>query len=112
MAIKELVGLPEIQDARRRLDGIAVNTPLDRSRALSEYAGGPVLIKCENLQRTGSFKIRGAYNRVALLSPEQRQDGVVAASAGNHAQGVALAANAILPNSSPGVGDCFSEERL
>ncbi|MDQ3532516.1 MAG: threonine ammonia-lyase [Actinomycetota bacterium] len=93
MAIKELVGLPEIQDARRRLDGIAVNTPLDRSRALSEYAGGPVLIKCENLQRTGSFKIRGAYNRVALLSPEQRQDGVVAASAGNHAQGVALAAS-------------------
>ena len=92
MATKELVGLPEIQDARRRLEGIAVNTPLDRSRALSEYVGGPVLIKCENLQRTGSFKIRGAYNRLSLLTPEQRQGGVVAASAGNHGQGVALAA--------------------
>ncbi|MBA2273540.1 MAG: threonine ammonia-lyase [Actinobacteria bacterium] len=93
MATKELVGLPEIQEARRRLDGIAVNTPLDRSRALSEYVGGPVLIKCENLQRTGSFKIRGAYNRLSLLTPEQRECGVVAASAGNHAQGVALAAS-------------------
>ncbi|MDQ3753023.1 MAG: threonine ammonia-lyase [Actinomycetota bacterium] len=92
MTTKELVGLPEIQDARRRLEGIAVNTPLDRSRALSEYVGGQVLIKCENLQRTGSFKIRGAYNRLALLTPEQRRGGVVAASAGNHAQGVALAA--------------------
>ncbi|MBA3349181.1 MAG: pyridoxal-phosphate dependent enzyme, partial [Actinobacteria bacterium] len=72
MTIRELVGLLEIQDARRRLDGIAVNTPLDRSRALSEFVGGPVFIKCENLQRTGSFKIRGAYNRLALLSPKQR----------------------------------------
>ena len=62
------------------------------SRALSELCGGPVLLKCENLQRTGSFKIRGAYTRIARLDAGQRARGVVAASAGNHAQGVALAA--------------------
>jgi threonine dehydratase len=62
------------------------------SRALSEMCGGPVWLKCENLQRTGSFKIRGAYTRLARLDDEQRSRGVVAASAGNHAQGVALAA--------------------
>lgn len=90
---ESLVGLPEIEDARKRLQGVAVQTPLDRSRALSDHVGGPVFIKCENLQRTGSFKIRGAYNRISRLSPEERAAGVVAASAGNHAQGVALAAS-------------------
>jgi threonine dehydratase len=88
-----LVGLDEITDARRLLGGVAVQTPLDRSRALSDHVGGPVFIKCENLQRTGSFKIRGAYNRIARLSDQEREAGVVAASAGNHAQGVALAAS-------------------
>ncbi len=92
MTTQTLVGLAEIEDARRRLEGVAVRTPLDRSRALSEHVGGPVFIKCENLQRTGSFKIRGAYNRISRLSAEQCSAGVVAASAGNHAQGVALAA--------------------
>ena len=87
-----LVGLEEIQDARRLLEGVAVRTPLDRSRSLSEAAGREVFIKCENLQRTGSFKIRGAYNRIARLTPEEKEAGGVAASAGNHAQGVALAA--------------------
>ncbi|MEA2451451.1 MAG: threonine dehydratase [Actinomycetota bacterium] len=87
-----LVGLEEIEDARRLLEGVAVKTPLDRSRSLSDVVGGEVLIKCENLQRTGSFKIRGAYNRIARLSDEEKKAGVVAASAGNHAQGVALAA--------------------
>jgi threonine dehydratase len=87
-----LVGLPEIEAARVRLDGIARTTPMEGSRALSERVGGPVWLKCENLQRTGSFKIRGAYVRIALLTDEQRSRGVVAASAGNHAQGVALAA--------------------
>ena len=67
-------------------------TPVAGSRALSELCGGPVWLKCENLQRTGSFKIRGAYTRIARLDAEQRARGVVAASAGNHAQGVALAA--------------------
>ena len=74
------------------LDGIAVVTPMDESRWLSALCGGQVSLKCENLQRTGSFKARGAYTRMARLSPEERAHGVVAASAGNHAQGVALAA--------------------
>jgi threonine dehydratase len=88
-----LVGLAEIEAARRRLEGVAVTTPLDRSRALSDQVGGPIFIKCENLQRTGSFKIRGAYNRIVRLGDAERAAGVVAASAGNHAQGVALAAS-------------------
>jgi threonine dehydratase len=87
-----LVDLASITRARRILDGIAFVTPLEYSRALSDLVGGPVYLKCENLQRTGSFKIRGAYVRMSLLSPQERQRGVVAASAGNHAQGVALAA--------------------
>jgi threonine dehydratase len=95
MAKTQLVGLPEIEDARRVLEGVAVETPLDRSRALSEHAGGDVFIKCENLQRTGSFKIRGAYNRISRLDESERAAGVVAASAGNHAQGVALAATLV-----------------
>jgi threonine dehydratase len=88
-----LVGLDEIEDARRRLEGVAVRTPLDRSRALSAAVDGEVFVKCENLQRTGSFKIRGAFNRISRLSDDERRAGVVAASAGNHAQGVALAAS-------------------
>src|SRR5665809_70804 len=89
----ELVSLADIEDARQRLATVAVRTPLDRSRALSDLIGGEVFIKCENLQRTGSFKIRGAYNRISRLSPEESEGGVVAASAGNHAQGTALAAS-------------------
>ena len=89
----ELVGLDDVRAARERLSGVAVQTPLDRSRALSSICGNEVFVKCENLQRTGSFKIRGAYNRIIQLGPEERAAGVVAASAGNHAQGVALAAS-------------------
>ena len=89
----DFVSLSDIEDARNRLRGVAVSTPLDRSRALSNHAGGEVFIKCENLQRTGSFKIRGAYNRISRLDDSAKQRGVVAASAGNHAQGVALAAS-------------------
>jgi len=89
----ELVSLADIEDARQRLAAVAVRTPLDRSRALSDLIGGEVFIKCENLQRTGSFKIRGAYNRISRLSPDESKGGVVAASAGNHAQGTALAAS-------------------
>lgn len=86
------VGLADIQAAREVLDGVIINTPMEESRWLSAHAGGPVHLKCENLQRTGSFKARGAYVRISRLSPEERAHGVVAASAGNHAQGVALAA--------------------
>ncbi|HEU5033880.1 MAG TPA: threonine ammonia-lyase [Mycobacteriales bacterium] len=87
-----VVGLAEIEAARQVLGDVARRTPVEGSRPLEELVGGPVLLKCENLQRTGSFKIRGAYVRIARLTDEQRQAGVVAASAGNHAQGVALAA--------------------
>jgi len=87
-----LVGLADVEAARDLLVDIARTTPLERSRALAERVGGPVWLKCENLQRTGSFKIRGAYVRIARLSDAERERGVVAASAGNHAQGVALAA--------------------
>ena len=86
------VGRADVEAARALLAGVVTTTPLAGSRALSELCGGPVVLKCENLQRTGSFKIRGAYTRIARLDAAQRARGVVAASAGNHAQGVALAA--------------------
>src|SRR3954454_19992828 len=82
----------DIEAAREVLGDVARLTPVETSRPLSERVGGPVALKCENLQRTGSFKIRGAYVRIARLTPDERGHGVVAASAGNHAQGVALAA--------------------
>src|SRR3954468_21423796 len=84
--------LADIEEAREALRGVSLTTPMEESRWLSALAGGPVLIKAENLQRTGSFKIRGAYLRMSRLSEEEKANGVVAASAGNHAQGVALAA--------------------
>ncbi|HVF20352.1 MAG TPA: threonine ammonia-lyase, partial [Mycobacteriales bacterium] len=87
-----LVTLEDIRAARDLLRDVAVVTPVEGSRPLSKKVGGDVLLKCENLQRTGSFKIRGAYVRIARLTDEERSRGVVAASAGNHAQGVALAA--------------------
>ena len=86
------VTLADIEAAATLLEGIAIPTPMEESRWLQALVGGPVLLKCENLQRTGSFKIRGGYVRLSRLSPEERARGVVAASAGNHAQGVALAA--------------------
>ncbi len=84
--------LTEIETARETVSAVIDVTPMESSRYLSELLGSPVHLKCENLQRTGSYKIRGAYNRLAQLSPEERARGVVAASAGNHAQGVAFAA--------------------
>src|SRR4051795_4410173 len=84
--------LADIETAREVLRGVSIYTPMEESRWLSSVAGGPVLIKAENLQRTGSFKIRGAYLRMSRLSEDEKAHGVVAASAGNHAQGVALAA--------------------
>jgi threonine dehydratase len=86
------VTLDDVYAARDVLQGIVRPTPLEYSRALSERVGGPVHLKCENLQRAGSFKIRGAYTRMSRLSADEQARGVVAASAGNHAQGVALAA--------------------
>ncbi len=84
--------IDDIQGARDALRGVSIYTPMEGARWLSTLAGGPVKLKAENLQRTGSFKIRGAYLRMSRLSAEEKATGVVAASAGNHAQGVALAA--------------------
>jgi threonine dehydratase len=86
------VTLEDVRAAARLLDGVITRTPVQSSRALSEIAGAPVVLKCENLQRAGSFKVRGAYTRMSRLSDAEKAAGVVAASAGNHAQGVALAA--------------------
>ncbi|HWV26952.1 MAG TPA: threonine ammonia-lyase [Aeromicrobium sp.] len=85
--------LSDVRAARELLTGVIEPTPLSHSRWLSGRAGVKVHVKAENLQRAGSFKIRGAYTRIARLSDEERSRGVVAASAGNHAQGVALAAS-------------------
>lgn len=86
------VTLADIETAREFLRGVIIETPMQGSRELSAMAGGPVRLKLENLQRTGSFKTRGAYLRLSRLSEAERAAGVVAASAGNHAQGVALSA--------------------
>lgn len=86
------VGIDDVRAARDELRDVVLRTPVEESTYASDLVGGRVVLKCEHLQRTGSFKIRGAYLRIARLSDEQRSAGVVAASAGNHAQGVALGA--------------------
>jgi threonine dehydratase len=98
----------DVVAARELLRDVISPTPLLYSRVLSERLGGPVYLKCENLQRTGSFKVRGAYVRIARLSAAERARGVVAASAGNHAQGVAFAsgllgtrATVVMPSRAP-----------
>jgi threonine dehydratase len=89
------ITLDDVRGAHKMLSGIARVTAMESSRHLSRLVGSPVHLKCENLQRTGSFKVRGAYIRIAGLTQEERAAGVVAASAGNHAQGVALAASSL-----------------
>jgi threonine dehydratase len=103
-----LVSLADVEAAREILDGVVRRTPLEGCRVLSASCGGPVFFKCENLQRAGSFKIRGAYVRIARMTDNERARGGVAASAGNHAQGVALAASLlgaratiVMPQSAP-----------
>ena len=91
----ERVSVAQVRAAAQALRGVARYTPMESSRPLQEAVGGPVHLKCENLQRTGSFKIRGAYLRISRLSDQEKAAGVVAASAGNHAQGVALAASLV-----------------
>lgn len=92
----EIVRLPptvkDIRCAAEKLAGLAVATPLISNPLLDDISGGKILVKCENLQRTGSFKFRGAYNAIASLDPEVRGEGIVAISSGNHAQGVGEAA--------------------
>src|SRR3954452_20704650 len=85
------VTITDIEAARELLAPVVRRTPVEPNRVLAERVGGPVFLKGENLQRAGSFKIRGAYTRIARLTDGERARGVVAASAGNHGQGVALA---------------------
>ncbi|MET8678612.1 threonine ammonia-lyase [Streptomyces sp. NPDC004647] len=87
------ITVDEVRAAHKMLSGVARVTAMEGSRHLTRLVGSPVHLKCENLQRTGSFKVRGAYVRISGLSADERAAGVVAASAGNHAQGVALAAS-------------------
>ncbi len=91
----DLPTFADVEDAAERLRGKAVMTPLVESPLLNERLGGRVLVKAEALQRTGSFKFRGAYNRISRFSPAERERGVVAYSSGNHAQGVAAAARLV-----------------
>jgi len=87
-----MLSLSDVEAARDRIDGVVRRTPLEYSYPFSDVTGADVRLKLENFQRTGAFKLRGATNRIATLSPAEREAGVVTASAGNHAQGVALAA--------------------
>lgn len=95
MTATRLVGLERILQARDLLADVVRVTPMEHASEFADAFGGPVHLKCENLQRTGSFKVRGGYARIHGLSAEERARGVVAASAGNHAQGVALAASLV-----------------
>jgi threonine dehydratase len=88
----DLLSLADIEAAQKLLTGVVKATPLIDSRLLTDITGTPAWLKCENQQRAGSYKVRGAYTRISRLSDAERRRGVVAASAGNHAQGVALAA--------------------
>jgi len=105
-----MIGLPDIEAAARRLAGQVLDTPCVESRTLSQITGAQVFLKFENLQYTASFKERGACNKLTLLTPEERARGVIAMSAGNHAQGVAyhaqrlsLRAVIVMPRFTPGV---------
>ncbi|MBX3634089.1 MAG: threo-3-hydroxy-L-aspartate ammonia-lyase [Rubrivivax sp.] len=102
------IGWPDIAAAQQRLAGVAHRTPVMRSRTADERTGAQVFFKCENLQRMGAFKFRGAYNALARFTPEQRRAGVIAFSSGNHAQAIALAARLldmpsviVMPHDSP-----------
>lgn len=103
-----MIELETIYQAHERIKGVVVETPFGYAPRLSEQCGSEVYLKKENLQVTGAFKIRGAYNKIATLSDEERSRGVIAASAGNHAQGVAMAAQIfgtkaliVMPESTP-----------
>jgi threo-3-hydroxy-L-aspartate ammonia-lyase len=87
-----MISLDDVQAAARRIDGVALRTPVLTSRTLDEATGATVFLKAENLQRAGAFKFRGAYNAVASLSDDERARGVATVSSGNHAQALALAA--------------------
>ncbi|PSR28803.1 MAG: threonine ammonia-lyase [Sulfobacillus thermosulfidooxidans] len=95
MHVGQELTIESIRQAAKALQGVTVMTPLQESVYINDLLGARVFFKLENLQRTGSFKLRGAYNRIRQLTPEELKRGVIAASAGNHAQGVALAAGLV-----------------
>ncbi len=110
MAEKLPVTFDDVRAAAERLRGVAHRTPVLTSHTFDALTGRTVFFKCENFQRGGSFKFRGAYNRLSQLSPDEKRRGVVAFSSGNHAQGVALAAQLlhipaviVMPNDAPAV---------
>lgn len=92
MTTLQLPTYADVEAAAKRLEGYANRTPVNTSRTLNEMLGAEVFFKCENFQRMGAFKFRGAFNALAKFTPEQRKGGVVAFSSGNHAQGIALSA--------------------
>jgi threonine dehydratase len=103
-----MVTFDDVAEAARRLQGVAHRTPVATSRTLDERLGASLFLKCENVQRVGAFKFRGAYNAIAKLSPEERERGVLTYSSGNHAQAVALAsrllgvsATIVMPENAP-----------
>jgi threonine dehydratase len=109
-ADESLIRADTVDAAARTLDGIAIHTPLLPAHWLSDQLGAEVRLKCENLQRAGAFKLRGAYTAVARLAPDARAAGVIAYSSGNHAQGVALAGRlfgvrvvVVMPTTAPAV---------
>jgi threonine dehydratase len=98
----------QVKDSKKRLDKVILNTPLSFAPKLSEKVNANIYLKKENLQKTGSFKLRGAFNKISLLSDEQKRQGIIASSAGNHAQGVAFSASyfdidaiIVMPESTP-----------
>lgn len=104
------VTIDDIKAAQARLAGIAHRTPVLTSRTVNDHTHSQVFFKCENFQRTGAFKFRGAYNALAQLSPKQKQQGVITFSSGNHAQAIALAGNLlnipttiVMPDDAPAV---------
>jgi len=107
---------PAILAAAERLRGHAHRTPIHRSRTLDALAGAEVLLKCENFQRGGAFKFRGAFNAIRLLSDEQRARGVITYSSGNHAQAIALAGRllgvettVVMPDNAPAIKRAATE---
>ena len=112
-----MVTFEDVRAAANRLEGIAHRTPVMTSRTLDDRLGASLHLKCENLQRTGAFKFRGAYNAIASLSPEERRRGVLTYSSGNHAQAMALAsrlldvkATIVMPTNAPAAKRRATEE--
>ncbi len=106
----KLIKIADIQAAAKRLDGIARRTPVLTSTTVNQITNSQVFFKCENFQRTGSFKFRGAYNALSQLTESQKQKGVLTFSSGNHAQGIALAGKLldipttiVMPENAPAV---------